>query len=101
MNEFFAWYNRAKASLNPVELAALVHFKFVTIHPFSDGNGRVSRLMMNYVLNRHGHPMLNVEYSGRLAYYRALERSQLSKDGRAFTRWFFRRYIRGNRRFLE
>lgn len=100
LNEFFAWYNRAKTSLNPVELAALVHLKFVTIHPFLDGNGRVSRLMMNCVLSRHGYPMLNIEYKGRAAYYKALERSQLSKDERAFMTWFFRRYKREHRRYL-
>ena len=55
---FFEWYESSKV-LNPVELAALVHLKFVTIHPFGDGNGRVSRLMMNHVLYRSGYPMVS------------------------------------------
>jgi len=88
----FSWYGTSRRSTNPVELAALVHLKFVTIHPFSDGNGRISRLMMNFVLNRHGYPMLNIEYGARGTYHSALERAQLRKDERPFINWFFRRY---------
>ncbi len=100
LDEFFSWYRQAKGTLNPVELAGLVHLKFVTIHPFTDGNGRVSRLMMNYVLQRHGYPMLNIPYKRRAGYYRALERSQVSKDERPFRTWFFRQYLREHRRLL-
>jgi Fic family protein len=94
LNEFFRWYNRAKGRTNPVELAALVHLRFVTIHPFSDGNGRISRLMMNFVLHRNQYPMFSIEYKRRVSYYRVLERSQLGRDERTFTNWFFRRYER-------
>ena len=44
---FFLWQNKNKKRYNPVEFAALVHLKFVTIHPFTDGNGRVGRLLAN------------------------------------------------------
>lgn len=101
LNEFFDWYSGVKARANPVELAGLVHLRFVSIHPFSDGNGRISRVMMNFVLHRHGYPMLNIEYKGRAAYYRALERSQLSNDERPFMNWFFRRYRREFRTYLR
>lgn len=94
LREFFSWYDAAKKKTNPVELAALVHLKFVTIHPFSDGNGRISRLMMNFVLHDHELPMLNIEYKRRGAYYGSLERAQLTKDERPFLNWFFRRYRR-------
>jgi Fic family protein len=100
LNEFFSWYNRAEGKANPVELAALVHLKFVTIHPFTDGNGRISRLMMNYVLHKNGYPMLNIEYRGRTSYYGSLERSQMNRDERPFMIWFFRRYRREYQRFL-
>jgi Fic family protein len=100
LDEFFSWYDGIKGSANPVELAALVHLKFVTIHPFSDGNGRISRLMMNYVLHKHGYPMLNIEYKGRTTYYSSLERSQINKDERPFVTWLFRRYRREHQRFL-
>jgi len=94
LREFFSWYEANRARKHAVELAALAHLKFVTIHPFSDGNGRVSRLIMNFVLNAHGYPMLNIEYRGRRGYYNALERSQISKKERVFCLWFFREYLR-------
>ena len=100
LRDFFSWYSRNKTKTNPVELAGLVHLKFVTIHPFTDGNRRISRLIMNFVLHRHGYPMLNIEYKGRTTYYNSVERSQLSKNERPFINWFFRRYMRENRRFL-
>src|SRR3989344_9083104 len=72
VNGFFKWYNVNKKKLNPVELAALAHLKFVTIHPFGDGNGRTTRLMMNFILNRKNYPMLDIPYEKRNSYYTAL-----------------------------
>jgi Fic family protein len=97
LREFFSWYEANKAGKHAVELAALAHLKFVTVHPFSDGNGRVSRLITNFVLNTHGYPMLNIEYRGRRSYYNSLERSQVGKNERTFCLWFFREYIRQHR----
>ncbi len=99
LDEFFDWYKHAEPT-NPVELAGLAHLKFVTIHPFADGNGRVSRLIMNFVLHKEGYPMLNIEYSRRRTYYTTLERSQLRGDERPFMNWFFRRYRQDNLRYL-
>jgi Fic family protein len=93
LRDFFSWYRRNKARMHPVELAALVHLRFVTIHPFGDGNGRVSRLMMNYVLNTNQYPMLNIEYKDRKSHYRALERAQVRHDEGIFANWLFRRYL--------
>ena len=97
---FFRWYNMRKNRSNPAELAALAHLKFVTIHPFGDGNGRVSRLMMNLVLYRHGYPMLDIGYGDRRSYYTALERSQAGGGELPFLRWFMRRYARAHRGLL-
>ena len=94
LREFFRWYEKNNEKLHPVELAALAHLKFVTIHPFSDGNGRMSRLLMNFVLNKHGFPLLNIPYEKRNSYYRALERSQTSGNEWVFVQWFFRRYVK-------
>ncbi|MCK5176228.1 MAG: Fic family protein [Candidatus Aenigmarchaeota archaeon] len=93
LNDFFKWYNKNKASLHPVELAALIHLKLVTIHPFADGNGRISRMMMNFTLHRNGFPMLNIPYEKRDGYYNALERAQIKKEEDVFLRWFFKRYL--------
>ncbi len=101
IREFFRWYENNKVKLHPVELAALVHLKFVTIHPFADGNGRISRLLVNFVLMKHGYPMFNIPYEGRNSYYNALERSQTKGIENVFLRWFMRRYIKEHKRYLE
>ena len=99
--EFFKWYRQARAKVHPVELAALVHLRLVTIHPFTDGNGRVSRLMMNLVLAKAGFPMLDIPYEKRGGYYRALERAQTREEETIFLHWFFRRYEAQNKRYLS
>jgi len=101
LRDFFKWYTKNKNILHPVELAALVHLKFVTIHPFSDGNGRISRLMMNFVLNRRGFPTFNISYEGRSAYYTALERTQIKKNDFIFVNWFIKRYIKENKKYIN
>lgn len=99
--EFFKWYNKNKNKLHPIELAALTHLKFVTIHPFGDGNGRISRLIMNFILNKKKYPMLDIPYEKRNSYYNALERSQLKKEERVFLQWFIKRYIKEYKRYLR
>jgi Fic family protein len=99
--EFFQWYNRNKNRLHPVEFAALAHLKFVTIHPFGDGNGRISRLAMNFILNKKKYPMLDISYVGRNSYYNALERSQVKKEDRIFLQWFVKRYIKEYKMYLK
>ncbi len=101
LQDFFDWYHKNKKTLHPVHLAGLAHLKFVTIHPFGDGNGRISRLLMNYVLNKKGYPMLIIPYSQRKSYYTALERSQLKKEGNVFILWFFKRYLKEFKQYLK
>ncbi|MFH1175065.1 MAG: Fic family protein [archaeon] len=93
LDEFFIWYNKNFKKLNPVILAALVHLKFVSIHPFSDGNGRISRLLMNHTLHSQGYPMLNIEYTNRNAYYTALERSQTRHQEHIFVTYIVKRSL--------
>jgi len=100
LTEFFKWYNRNKNKLHPIELAALAHLKFVTIHPFGDGNGRISRLIMNFILNKKRCPMLDIPYEGRNSYYNALERSHVKKEERIFLQWFVKRYLREYKKYL-
>jgi len=101
LREFFEWYNKEKKSIHPVELAALAHLKFVTIHPFSDENGRISRLMMNFVLKKFNFPLLDIQYTKRSSYYNALERAQVNKDDNIFIQWFFRRYLGEYKKYLR
>jgi len=105
LKDFFGWYNdqikqnRKNKKLNPVEVAAHVHFKFVTIHPFVDGNGRISRLMMNYVLYKFGYPMLDIDYNDRRSYYKALERSNIHNNDLIFLQWLMKRYFKAHKKF--
>lgn len=74
MEEFVQWMNSEDAmSLHPVELAALAHYKLVYIHPFVDGNGRTSRLLMNLILMQAGYPPITIRKEQRAEYYHALE----------------------------
>jgi len=91
MNNLIEFINKSK--LNPVELAARAHYKFESIHPFGDGNGRIGRLLMNYILWHAGYPMLIMEYKKRASYYRAFPKGQ-----EAFVNYFTRRYLSVHRR---
>lgn len=78
MEDYFIWYNENKGKLHPVILAAEMHERLVTIHPFIDGNGRTSRLVMNLILLQNGFVIANIkgDYDSRMNYYQALETAQ-------------------------
>jgi Fic family protein len=73
MEQFIQWYRTDAMALHPVERAARVHSDFVKIHPFVDGNGRTSRLLMNLELMKAGYPAAVLPVESRLAYYEALD----------------------------
>ena len=77
MSDLVDWYNEEerKGELSPVELAALFHYRYIRIHPFEDGNGRIARLMVNYILSRHGWPMIVVRSRKRQEYLEALHQT--------------------------
>lgn len=79
MADLVDWYNEAEQSENysPVELAALFHYRYIRIHPFEDGNGRIARLLVNYILARHGWPMIVVRSRDKWKYIEALHKSDL------------------------
>lgn len=72
IKEFFSNLN-FKSDLNSIELAAWTHAEFVKIHPFVDGNGRTSRLIMNYQLMKHGFLPISVNKEDKLDYFNFLE----------------------------
>ena len=80
MTDLVDWYNTAEKEgrLSPVELAALFHYRFIRIHPFEDGNGRITRLIMNFILNRHDYPMIVVRSRKKGEYLEALHQTDLS-----------------------
>ncbi|MDY6024674.1 Fic family protein [Bergeyella zoohelcum] len=86
MEDLINWYNENKNRLHPVELSAEMHERLVSIHPFIDGNGRTSRLLMNLILLQNGYPIaiLKGDTENRLKYYETLETAQIDKDKQAF-----------------
>lgn len=75
MRDMIFWCRAHQSRYHPVELAALVHHKLVFIHPFSDGNGRTARLVMNLLLMSQGFPLVIILKTDRRRYYKALARA--------------------------
>ena len=79
MNEFFSWLNKNTDKLHIIEQVALAHYKLVEIHPFIDGNGRTSRLIMNLLLMQKGYPPAIILKHDRKKYYRTLNEANLNR----------------------
>ncbi len=75
MNDLLNWYNENFEIFHPVQLAAEFHYRFVCIHPFDDGNGRVARLIMNYILLRHNYPLVVIKSDDKESYLTALQKA--------------------------
>ena len=80
MERMMAWYEDPGSSLHPVERAAQLHIKFVGIHPFIDGNGRTSRLLLNLELMKHGYPPIVIRKESRMTYFDALDKAHTTGD---------------------
>lgn len=93
LRDFIKWYKNNRTKLHPIELAALVHLKFVKIHPFMDGNGRIGRLLINYVLNKNKYPMMTVEHKKRINYYKALDKFDATQEEEIFIEYIIKAYI--------
>jgi len=74
------WYEKHKNKYPPLLLAALAHNEFENIHPFQDGNGRVGRLLLNYVLLKHNYPPINIRFKDRQKYYQVLQIFEKKND---------------------
>lgn len=74
MNDLVSWYQEEeeKGELSLAELCALFHYRYIRIHPFEDGNGRIARLLVNFILTRHHYPMIVVKSSDKDNYLNAL-----------------------------
>jgi len=84
MEAFINWYKTEAQTLHPIERACRVHVDFVGIHPFVDGNGRTSRLLMNFELMKSGFPPVVLNVENRLAYYEALDKAHTFGDYEPF-----------------
>lgn len=99
MKELIKWYKKNKSRMNIFEIAALLSMKFVSIHPFTDGNGRISRFLMNYTLRKNGYPEVNIYVKDRANYIKAVRKAN-DEDYRMIVDFLFRILIK-NYKFLE
>ncbi len=86
IEDYFLFYEANNNKMHPIVLAADMHEKLATIHPFNDGNGRISRLVMNLIALQNGYPIINIsgEKMNRMDYYNALEQAQVHNNNKAF-----------------
>jgi Fic family protein len=80
MNDLIKWYKQNKTKIHPFELAVLLHTKFVTIHPFVDGDGRVARALLNFILERNDYPELYLGLEDRNAYLDAVAQGKKATE---------------------
>lgn len=80
MADLIQWYNEEekKSELSPAELAAVFHYRYIRIHPFEDGNGRIARLLVNFILLRHNYPMIIVRSKCKEVYLDVLNKCDRS-----------------------
>ena len=84
MKEFVEMLNKNPDELLPIELAAQVHYDFVWIHPFEDGNGRMSRLLLNLILVRNGYPFAVIQSVDKKKYLKTLRQMDVKYEFEAF-----------------
>lgn len=83
LQEFITWIQGQQAT-HAVRVAADAHFKFVSIHPFLDGNGRTSRLLMNLILTMHGYPMTVIRNEDRAKYLATFDEARNNQNMQPF-----------------
>jgi cell filamentation protein, protein adenylyltransferase len=80
LNNYIEWYKKNKRKFKPLVLAAIMHNQFENIHPFQDGNGRVGRLLLNFMLLKNNYPPINIILEDRLEYYSTLQQYSKNND---------------------
>ena len=79
LKDFIQWYKENQKKFKPLVLSAILHNQFEHIHPFQDGNGRVGRLLLNFILLKNNYPPINIMLEDRQNYYWTL-REYSKKD---------------------
>ena len=87
MGGLLRWYSSNKKKLHPLVLASHFHTEFEKIHPFVDGNGRVGRLLMNFIMHKNGFPMINIPKKRKFKYYEVLNAAQYKNNLKPFVKF--------------
>lgn len=101
MKIFFEEYSKLRKRLHPLELAAWAHWKLVKIHPFQDGNGRVSRVVMNHLLHKNRYAMIDIKTKEKQKYFRALQKCDRENSAEALARLLVKRFVKQYRNALK
>lgn len=100
LNDMINWYKENKDKFKPLVLAAILHNQFEYIHPFQDGNGRVGRLLLNFILLKNGYPPINIKLENRLEYYKTLEDYSKGQDIKPTLRFLIKQYKKTLRKVI-
>jgi len=92
LNNMISWYKENKNKFKPLVLAAIMHNQFEYIHPFQDGNGRVGRLFLNFVLLKNKYPPTNISLKNRAEYYLTLQEYQKNRNLKPTVEFLVRQY---------
>lgn len=103
MEDLFLWYEMNKKKMHPVLLAAELSERMVSIHPFIDGNGRTSRLIMNLILLKNGFVIANIkgDNSSRMEYYQVLEQAQTNNNKTPLFEFIAKTELQALERYLK
>ena len=99
MQEFVTYINSRAVSVP--EMALEAHFKFVSIHPFIDGNGRVGRLLMNLILLRGGYWPIIIRPRDRKQYINSIEKGQLKEDLTQYNNFMYKAFERSIDTYID
>ncbi|MBI3032010.1 Fic family protein [Candidatus Woesearchaeota archaeon] len=100
MNDLLVWYHKNEHKIYPLELAVLFHGKFLKIHPFKDGNGRVARFLLNAMLTNKGYSPLIIRKSQRVSYLKCLHTADLDNTT-PLMRFIIEKFKKTYRNFFE
>ncbi|MCL2810370.1 MAG: Fic family protein [Clostridia bacterium] len=101
MADFGRWMEAERETMHPARYAAMLHLKFVTIHPFIDGNGRVARLLMNASFIQDGYMLAVVPPILRVDYLAAIRRYQQGGDAEPFCEFIAERVLESEKEIMR
>jgi len=94
LENFFKWYHSENRRLHPLELAALIHLKVISLQPFADGNSRLARLLMNWVLWKKNYPLIDIPVEDLENYYDVLDKYQIEHRTGPFVTYIKKKFLR-------
>ena len=92
LKDLVEWHKKNKKKFKPLILAAIIHNQFEHIHPFQDGNGRVGRLLINFILLKNKYPLINILLENRAEYYQTLQEYSKNQNLRPTILFLIKQY---------